>query len=311
MEKKKISLVIPAYNEEKTLGVFFTQLSAAVNSLPKYDREVIFVNDGSSDTTWEIIESLAIAFDWVKGINFSKNFGKEIALSAGIDHAKGDAVITLDADGQHDVSKFGLFLEQWEQGYEVVYNKRSANAGANITKRLSSKIFYWIFNSISDFRLEPQTTDYRLLDRKVVNIFGRFTEKNRLYRGLIDWIGFNTKELEFDALAPIDGRVPSYSYWKLFNLAIHSIISFSVKPLKIVAYIWVFLCICSFIGLVWIVIDRLTGGVMFTNLGLFMLLNTLLIGIVMISLGMIAVYIANIHEEVRQRPLYIIKDKID
>lgn len=311
MEKKMISLVIPAYNEEKTLSVFFKQLSAAVDGISQYTWEVIFVNDGSSDKTWEIIETLAIAFDRVKWINFSKNFGKEIALSAGIDHAKGDAVITLDADGQHDVSKLLLFLEQWENGYEVVYNKRSANAWANITKRLSSKIFYRIFNSISDFKLEPQTTDYRLLDRKVVNIFGRFTEKNRLYRGLIDWIWFNTKELEFDALPPIDGRVPSYSYWKLFNLAIHSIISFSVKPLKIVAYIGVFFCTCSFIGLIWIVIDRLRGWVLFTNLWLFMLLNTFLIGIVMISLGMIAVYIANIHEEVRQRPLYIIKDKID
>lgn len=135
------------------------------------------------------------------------------------------------------MTKLGLFLEQWEKGYEVVYNKRSAYGGTNMAKRLSSKIFYWIFNRISDFKLEPQTTDYRLIDRKVVTIFGKFTEKNRLYRGLIDRIGFNTKELEFDALPPISGRAAKYSYRKLFNLAIHSVVSFSVRPLKIVAYV--------------------------------------------------------------------------
>lgn len=124
MEKKKISLVIPAYNEEETLRVFFEQLHNIVQTLDQYEREVLFVNDGSHDRTWEIIESLASEYPPVKGINFSKNFGKEIALSAGMDFAKGDAVITLDADGQHDVTKLPLFLEEWESGYDVIYNKR-------------------------------------------------------------------------------------------------------------------------------------------------------------------------------------------
>lgn len=280
-----------------------------LSQMPSYDREIIFVNDGSQDATREVIKQLSETNPAVHGINFSANFGKEIALSAGVQHAKGDAVITLDADWQHDISKLPLFLQHWEEGYDVVYNKRPITSGASFSKRISSNMFYRIFNSISEFQMEAHTTDYRLIDRKVANIFAEFTEKNRIYRWLIDRIWFNSKEVVFDALPPINDRKASYTYTKLFKLALDSLTSFSVKPLKLVGYIGFFFCFWSFAGLIRIIIDRITGGGTFTNLWLFMLLNTFLIGIVMIALGMMAIYIANIHEEVRQRPLYIIKDK--
>lgn len=317
MSKKLISLVLPAYNEQKNIPLIYDALLHAV--IPKisdrYDIEMIFVNDGSSDegkTRWEI------AILWqkdprVKGINLSRNFGKEIALTAGIEAAKGEAVITLDVDGQHPITKIPAFIEEWEVGYDIVYNKRPEIHGSSWLKRFTSKLFYRLFNAISSFKLESQTTDYRLLDRKVVTVFLQFKEKNRMYRGLIDLLWFEKKALVFDSLPNRVGRKPSYSYHKLMKLALDSLTSFSVWPLKLVAMVGITITFLSFIGLVFIVssIFIFHNPWWFTNLGFFTLINTFFIGIVMISLGLIAVYIANIHEEVQNRPLYITQGTIN
>jgi polyisoprenyl-phosphate glycosyltransferase len=276
-----------------------------------YDFEMIFVNDGSPDTgkTWWEILILAQQDPKVKGINFSKNFWKEIALTAGIEASKGDAVITLDVDGQHPITKIPDFLAAREEGFDIVYNKRPEILGAWWLKRITSKIFYRFFNAISSFKLESQTTDYRLLDRKVVDVFLQFKEKNRMYRGLIDLLGFEKKALIFDALPNPEWREPSYNYNKLMKLALDSITSFSVWPLKLVALVGISITILSLVGIMIILghIFFFSNAWWFTNLWLFTLINTFFIGIMMISLGLIAIYIANIHEEVQDRPLYISK----
>lgn len=199
-KKKLISIVIPAYREEKNIPLIYQELISVFDTIQEsYDYEVIFINDGSPDSTWESIEKLCSDDLKVKGINLSRNFGKELAITAGLEYAQGDAVITLDADGQHPVEKIPEFLEKWQEGYDIVYNRRPEIHGASLMKRFTSKLFYAIFNAMSEFKLEARTTDYRLLDRCVVDAYLRFREKNRMYRGLVDWLGFKKIALVFNA----------------------------------------------------------------------------------------------------------------
>lgn len=311
MDRKLISIVVPCYNESVWLKKFCGDLIEYLGELQDYNREIVLVNDGSKDATRQVIYDLSQKYDIIKGINFSRNFGKEIALSAWLEYARGDAVITIDSDGQHPIEKITEFVHERELWYDIVYNRRPNNMGANRLKRLTSKLFYQFFNAISEFELESQTTDYRLLDRKVIDIFLTFTEKNRIYRGLIDWIGFNKKALVFDALPNPYGRTPSYNYLKLTQLAVNSVTSFSVRPLKIVANIWWLIVAMSSFVLIVMLVNIATGNSMWwTNLGLVVMVNTFLVGLMMIAMWFIAIYIAQIHEEVKGRPLFIVKEKV-
>lgn len=307
--KKLISVVIPAYNESWWLANFCEDLYHHLQTFNQYNREIILINDWSKDATREIIDLLSKKHALIKGINFSRNFWKEIALSAGLSYARGDAAITLDADGQHPIERLKDFLHEREQWYDIVYNRRPRIEWASRFKKTTSKLFYKLFNMMSEFHLESQTTDYRLLDRKVIDIFLQFTEKNRYYRWLIDWIWFSKKALVFDALPNSTTRKASYNYSKLTKLAIDSITWFSVRPLRLVGYLWWMIILWSCLLLCVIVIDRFTGNrFWFSNLWAVVMANTLLVGIVMVSLGLIAIYIAQIHEEVKWRPLFIVKD---
>lgn len=313
MEKKLISIVIPAYREEKNIPLIYDELKKILWKVQdKYDYEIIFINDGSPDNTWDKIKKVCEKDKNVKWINLSRNFWKEIAITAWIEKAKWDAVITLDWDWQHPVEKIPDFLKEWEKWYDIVYNKRPKIKWASFIKKLSSKLFYGIFNLFSEFKLESWTTDYRLLDRKVVNYYLKFKEKSRLYRWLTDWLGFNKKALIFDAKERLDWWNSSYSYKNLFNLAINSLTSFSVFPLKLVGYLWFFITFVSWLLLVVIIFDKLFFNIFqFSNLAIVVVLNTILMWIMMMSLGLIALYIARIHEEVLDRPMYIVKDKIN
>lgn len=311
MNNKLISIVVPCYNEQQWLFAFTTELVEYLAILPWYDWEIILVNDGSRDATWQVIYDLSEVYDSVRWINFSRNFGKEVALSAGIEYATGAAVITMDSDGQHPITKISDFIIEWELWYDIVYNRRPNIAWASRLKRVTSKLFYGFFNAISEFELESQTTDYRLLDRKVIDIFLTFTERNRIYRGLIDRIWFSKKALIFDALPNPDGRVPSYNYNKLTQLAVDSITSFSVRPLKIIAYIGVLIVALSILTLIvmLITIVAMDNRFGFTNLAVIVVANTFLVWITMIGMWLMAIYIAKIHQEVQGRPLYIVKEK--
>lgn len=183
MERPLVSIVIPAYRESENLPIVYAEILETVEPLSdRFEFEFVLVNDGSPDTTWETIESLCDQDVRVKGVNLSRNFGKELAITAGLEYAKGSAVITIDADGQHPVERIPEFIEKWEAGYDIVYNKRPQIRGASWFKRITSKAFYAFFNAISEFKLEPGTTDYRLIDRAVVDAYLRFREKNRMYR---------------------------------------------------------------------------------------------------------------------------------
>lgn len=312
MQKKLISLVLPAYREAKSIRPMYESLQPILLPLrSKYDFEIIFVNDGSPDTTWSEIWRLIQIDPEVKGINFSRNFGKEIALTAGVEKARGDAIITLDVDGQHPVDQIPNFLASWEEGYQVVYNKRPEIQWASRFKKFSSRWFYLLFNKIADMHLESGTTDYRLIDRSVAVMFAQFREKKRLYRGIVDMIGFKRKALVFDALPNPEGREASYSYVKLFGLALNTVTSYSSFPLRLIGYLGVVVTIVSFLLLILMFIDRFwIRFFYFWNVIIAVAINIFLIGIVMIGMGLLALYIERIHNEVVDRPLYICSEEI-
>ncbi len=312
MDKKLISLVIPAYKEWASLAQFFSELNQELAKLSTYDFEIIFVNDGSTDNTWEEIVKITNDNSFVRWLDLSRNFGKEVALTAWLETAKGEAVITLDADWQHPVTKLVDFLAEREQWYHIVYNQRPTIAWASFFKKVSSTLFYKFFNAISDFKLEPGTTDYRLLDRVVVDQYLKFWERNRLYRWLIDRMWYTKKALVFDAQERIGEDWASYTFSKLMRLAMDSVTSFSIFPLKLVWYLGLMVMIIAVVMIMymWIDIIFMDNSRSFNNTTFLVIFSIFLSGITLSSLGLIALYIANIHEEVMERPLYIVKEKI-
>lgn len=307
---KKISVVIPVYNEEKNIPLIYQGVTDVFSSL-QYEYEIIFVNDGSRDNSLLEILALSRKDAHIKGLDFSRNFGKEPATSAGCHIADGDAVITMDADLQHPPVFIVKFLELWESGAEVVYTVRKESRGASWLKKLSSKIFYWLFNKVSEVRTESGTTDFRLMDKKVIEVFRKFPERERMFRGMIDWMGYRREKIEFVAPERIHGDA-GYTYGKLFQLALNSFTSFSLLPLRLAGYVGVFITTVSGLLLLGMLItDWFINANMFTPIAILGVSNMFLIGIVLISLGFIALYIARIHSEVINRPLYIVREKIN
>ncbi len=310
--QKTISIVIPVYNEEKNIPAIYLALKEVLKNL-NYNYEIIYVNDGSDKDNSQIeIEKISRDDDQVKYIEFSRNFGKEYATTAGISHAIGDAVLTIDSDLQHPVSLIPDFIKKWENGIEVVIGIRDGNKGQTFIKKICSNLYYKIINLISDTPIQSGATDYRLLDRKVVDEFNKLSEHNRMTRGLIDWMGYKRDFINFVADKRKNGNA-SYSFIKLIKLAISSAISHSLVPLKIAGYLGIFTTI--FFGII--------GAIVFTErylyndvLGWYIsgtaqlgILLAFFAGIMLICLGLIALYIGNIYNEVSGRPLYIIRNK--
>lgn len=307
---KKISVVIPVYNEEKNVSLVSQEVAAVFSSLP-YEYEIIFVNDGSRDNSLLEILRLGEADSRIKGLDFSRNFGKEPALSAGCHIASGDAVITMDADLQHPAELISELLKEWEKGAEVVYTVRKKNEGASLMKRLTSSAYYWLFNKITSVTTEPRSTDFRLLDKKVIEVFRKFPERERMFRGMVDWMGYKRSRVEFVARERKYGQA-GYSYAKLFGLAINSFTSFSLLPLKIAGYLGVVITTCSgFLLIAMFAAQFFKDWWVFTPLSILATINIFLVGIVLVSLGFVALYIARIHSEVINRPLYIVREKVN
>lgn len=307
---KKISVVIPVYNEEKNVPLITEEIAGVFAALP-YEYEIIFVNDGSRDNSLLAILRLAEQRPNIKGIDFSRNFGKEPALSAGCHAASGDAVITMDADLQHPAALIPELISHWEKGAEVVYTVRKKNEGASFTKLATSSMYYWLFNKITSVTTEPRSTDFRLLDKKVIEVFRKFPERERMFRGMVDWMGYKRSRVEFVAQERKHGQA-GYSYAKLFGLAINSFTSFSLLPLKIAGYLGVVITACSGLLLVVMFVAQFfKHWWVFTPLSILATINIFLVGIVLISLGFVALYIARIHSEVINRPLYIAREMVN
>ncbi len=309
--KSLVSIIVPLYNEQRSLVELCRRIEAAMAGLTeRYDYELMLVDDGSSDESDRALAELAQTNSRVKPIVFSRNFGKEMAMSAGLMNAHGQVAIILDGDLQHPPELLPEFLQRWEQGAEVVVGVRKTNQGEGMIKRVGSWLFYRIMKHIAEIDLLPNATDFRLLDRAVIDEFNRFTERNRMTRALIDWLGFKRAHVYFDAPRRADGQA-GYSIRKLVRLATASFVSLSLFPLKLAGYLGVIIIIVAtgFGG--FMVIDKYVlhdpWGFDFSGTGLLAIMILFLVGVVLACLGLIALYIAHIHSEVINRPMYIVR----
>lgn len=314
MSKKNqrlISIVIPVYNESTNL-VWHHEIIHRFSKSRKEDYEIIYVNDGSSDESLSILKDLAKKHSNTRYISFSRNFGKEIATSAGLHHAKGDAVVIIDADGQHPITLVSEFIREWNNGNKVVIGIRATNTEEGWVKRYGSKVFNAIMARLSDDATPKNSTDFRLIDRQVVNEFKKLNEHNRITRGLIDWLGFQKAYVNFHAPERHDGKA-SYSVPKLIKLAIHALVSQTTKPLQFTGKLGGFvMTISALIGIfllveMFILRDPLSLNV--TASGFLALFISFLIGVVLACQWLLALYIESIHRETQNRPLYIIEEQ--
>ena len=309
---KKISVVIPMYCEEEVADICYKRVVNNLKKLSdKYNYEIIFINDGSKDSTLEILKKIASNDNNVKIISFSRNFGHQAAVTAGIRNVTGDAIIIMDADLQDPPELFEGMIEKWEEGYEVVYGKRKTREGESIFKLLTARMFYNTLNKLSEIEIPKDTGDFRLVDRKVIDVIAILPEHNKFLRGLFSWVGFNQYAYEYNRVNRVAGKT-KYPFKKMFKLATDGILSFSAKPLKIVGAIGIFSVIVSIIILIYSIVsymfklNSLTPG--WTSI---MCTMTFIGGIILISLWMIGEYIARMYEESLGRPEYIIDELIN
>lgn len=307
-----ISIVIPVFREEKNLRVLLERLDAVTTLLPEISWAYIFVNDGSPDDSMSVLREMSISNPRVGAIDFSRNFGKEVALTAGVHAAKdSDAVICMDADLQHPPEVIPVLVEKWRDGYEVVATIRSSTEKKSLTRRVASTCYYWLMSRISGVEIKSQSTDFRLFDKKVVKAFCRLTERERMFRGMVDWLGFKKTFVEFSAGARLHGEV-SYSLQSLWKLAINSITAFSLFPLRLTGYLGVAITTVSTLLILWMMFQNIfVAQEMFRPSAFFAVFNTMMIGVVLMAIGLVALYIGNIHIEVINRPLYIVRDTIN
>ena len=305
--KKRVSFVVPVFNEEKAIGKFLDEKLMPVLKDEPEDFEIVVVDDGSVDDSVEVVKNAKINQQYkVRIISFVRNFGKEVALSAGIRQAKGDAIILIDADGQHPVSAISEMLIKWRKGAKVVTAVRKHNTTKH---KLASKIYYNMMHLLGGKNIVPGALDYRLIDRVVADEFNNFTERNRMARGLIDWLGYPQEYVKVETLSRIDGK-PTYSFKKLIGLAIDSLASSSRAPLVIVGYLGAFITFFSLILGLFILIQQYILGdplhLDWSGAVAMSVFIAFLVGLVLISQSLTALYISQIHTESKGRPLYII-----
>jgi len=300
---KKISIVVPCYNESESIREFYRVICAVIDNV--YDYELIFVNDGSRDQTLPIIKELALLNPRVKYISFSRNFGHQNAVKAGMDHSTGDAVISLDADLQHPPGIIPSLIEKWKEGYEVVYTIREEHESISWVKRLTSRMFYRISNSLSDTKVEPGAADFRLLDRKVVDSLKQMPENALFLRGLIAWVGFSQFAINYKADERFAGQ-SKYTFGKMVKFATTGITSFSVRPLRLSIYLGIFFAILAFAFAIYALFiyfftNKAIQGWASVVIGL-MFFN----GLNLLMLGIIGEYLGKLFLENKRRPNYII-----
>lgn len=308
---KKISVVIPMYFEEEVANECYNRTKKILNSLNNYEHEIVFVNDGSKDKTLEILANIAKNDMCVKILSFSRNFGHQAAVTAGLKYTTGDAVVIMDADLQDPPEVIIEMIELWEHGNEVIYAKRKSREGESRFKLFTAKMFYKILNGLSDVDIPKDTGDFRLADRKVVDVINSLPEHNKFLRGLFSWVGFKQIPLEYERKQRFAGKT-KYPLKKMLKLASDGIISFSTKPLKILGAVGLISVIASIIILIYALIsyifnlNQLTAG--WTSI---MVTITFLGGIQLLSIWLISEYIGKIYDESKGRPEYIIDKKIN
>lgn len=313
MMKQLISVVVPIHNEAPNIPLLYQELDTHTRSLP-YRFEFIFVDDGSSDGSMELLQKVSKKDRRVRLVEFARNFGKEAAVSAGLHTAHGNAAVILDADLQHPPSLINKFIATWKQGADIVVGVKRYSRYEGRFKRISSDMFYRILGMVSHTKITPHASDYRLIDKKVINVFCKLTERNRITRGLIDWLGFRREYVHFEA-PPRKAGAASYGYRKLFTLAMNSFTAYSLLPLKLAGYFGVFILVTAaplgalLLIEMYLMDDPWNWNI--TGTALLAVLILILVGLMLACLGMVALYIAHIHAEVTNRPLYVIRKEAE
>ena len=297
-------MIIPIYNEEKILPELYHRLAETLK-LVTADYELIFVNDGSFDSTAEILTGFSKENEKVKYINFSRNFGHQVAISAGIDYCTGDAAVIMDGDLQDPPELIPRFLEKYNQGYQVVYARRIARKGESVFKKLVARIFYRILKRITSIDIPMDTGDFRLIDRKIIDYLKQMPERSKFLRGQIAWLGFKQTFVDFERQKRLAGK-PGYTFKKLVNLAVDGITAFSDRPLRFVTNAGIIVSAIAFAIILYALLSYIIAGKPVAGWTSLILSITFFGGVQLISIGIIGEYVSRINTDVRKRPLYIV-----
>lgn len=300
-----LTVVVPAYNESEGLRAFHERLGAVFAKIDDLDCSVLYVDDGSRDDTWAIMCELRAADPRVAVLKLSRNFGKELALTAGLDHATADAVVVIDADLQDPPELIPQFVEEWRQGYDVVYGTRASRAGETAFKKWTAKTFYKVIGSLSQTPIPHDTGDFRLLSRRALDALKGVRERQRFMKGLFTWVGFRQKSVIY-ARDPRFAGETKWNYWKLWNFAIDGITSFSSSPLKLATYVGLLTAVLSFVFAIWVTVKALLWGDAVQGYPSLMVVVLFLGGMQLMALGVIGEYLGRLYVEAKQRPLYLI-----
>lgn len=306
---KIISILIPAYNEEQVLHTLINRLDAVTSELPHYQFEYLFVNDGSTDNTLFLLKQLVEHRTDVSYVNLSRNFGKEVAMLAGFDHTKGQAVIIIDADLQDPPELIPEMIGYWEQGYDDVFAKRRSRAGESWFKKWSSSRYYKILETLSNIPVQRDTGDFRLLDRRCIDALQQLREGQRYTKGMYSWIGFNKKEILFDRDPRAAGET-KWNYGKLFNLAIDGITSSTIAPLRFSSLFGVIISVAAFFFMIFVIIRTILFGDPVPGYPSLMAVILFLGGIQLLSLGIIGEYLGKVFYETKGRPVYFVEEYV-
>ena len=304
---KKISIIIPAYNEEESLPMLYERLQKLMSQIDNYEFEVLFVNDGSKDKTTQIIKELRQKDSRVCYVDFSRNFGKEIAMIAGLDYCTGDAVIFMDADLQDPPELIPELIKYWEEGYDDVYARRSNRKGETFLKKFTSKMYYRVLQSLTKVPIQKDTGDFRLLDRRCVNALRKLRESQRCSKSMFSWIGYNKKEVMYERDPRIAGKT-KWNYRKLIDLAIDGITSFTTSPLRISTYIAIPTFLTLIVYFIYVIIKCITQNVAIQAFQATILLILFFSGVQILLIGIIGEYLGRIFNETKNRPLYFVNE---
>jgi len=305
-----LSVIVSMYNEEDSLKSFFTEIKKVLNSLTKYSYEIVCVDDGSTDKTFSLLNQYAKKDERIKVIKFSRNFGKEYGMMAGLKYCKGRAAIPIDVDLQDPPELIARFVEKWEDGYDMVYGIRKDRQSDTFLKRMTAKMFYKIYNLMTRSPIPYNAGDYRLIDRKVINAILSLKENNIFMKGIFGWTGFKSVGIKYVRQKRVAGD-SKWNYWKLWNFALDGITASTTLPLRIWSYLGTILATSGMAYALYIVIRTIIKGIDVPGYASLLVFILVLGGIQMIILGIIGEYIGRIFMEVKNRPLYIVEEKVN
>tara|TARA_Y100001978_G_scaffold203350_1_gene228544 strand:+ start:328 stop:1284 length:957 start_codon:yes stop_codon:yes gene_type:complete len=306
-EKKLLSIIVPCYQEEEVIDETFKRLSGLSKNLKDLDLEIIFVDDGSKDSTPNLIRQFTDKYSYVKSVFLSRNFGHQIAVTAGIDSAQGDALVIIDADLQDPPEVIYEMIKKWKQGYEVVYGKRVERKGETLFKKLSAKFFYIILNMLSDIYIPLNTGDFRLISKEVANALKKMPEKDRFIRGMVSWVGFKQYELTYKRHERFAGKT-KYPLKKMLRFSLDAIFSFSTKPLQISVALGIISSFISLLVIMYALFLRIFTNTWIEGWTAIMIAVLFIGGVQMLCIGLLGNYVGRIYNESRNRPLYIIRE---